>query len=319
MRIIKARHIIVFVVAVLSLSLIGGCAHMEKAPKDRPGYLYYHKPLPEAARALDDARAKGKDKECPAEYAAAKDLVDKAYEKYLACYDREAMDMAKDAINKINALCPPKAVEAVPAATISAPGAVPAPKVTFKADPSEIIRSQCSTLMWTSEHAKALSIDQGVGKVDAAGSKSVCPQDPTTYTLTASGDGGTATAQAAVNVITVALEDVHFDYDKATLTTEGKAILERNLSALKERPGVKVQIEGHACAHGTEKYNMALSERRALAVKEFLVKGGVDAARMTTISYGETRLLMPEKPTAKNKNSKEAKANRRVHFEVIVK
>ena len=96
-------------------------------------------------------------------------------------------------------------------------------------------------------------------------------------------------------------------------------ILDSNIKTLKENPGVNVQIEGHTCAHGTEDYNMALGERRANAVKEYLVNQGIAADRMTTISYGETRLAMPEIPTPKNKESKEAKANRRVHFEVIVK
>jgi len=54
-------------------------------------------------------------------------------------------------------------------------------------------------------------------------------------------------------------------------------------------------------------------------VKEYLAKHGIAAGRLTTISYGETRLAMPETPTPKNKEAKEAKANRRVHFEVIVK
>jgi outer membrane protein OmpA-like peptidoglycan-associated protein len=98
-----------------------------------------------------------------------------------------------------------------------------------------------------------------------------------------------------------------------------KDILNKNVQMLKQNPGVNVQIEGHTCAHGTEDYNMALSERRANAVKEYLVNQGIADARMTTISYGETRLAMPETPTPKNKESNEAKANRRVHFEVIVK
>ena len=117
----------------------------------------------------------------------------------------------------------------------------------------------------------------------------------------------------------IVLEDVHFDFDKATLTNEAKAILARDVATLKENSGIKVQIEGHTCAHGKDDYNMALGERRANAVKEFLVKEGVDGGRLSTISYGETRLAMPETPTPKNKNSTEAKANRRVHFEVIMK
>lgn len=118
----------------------------------------------------------------------------------------------------------------------------------------------------------------------------------------------------------IILEDVHFEFDKATLTKEAREILKRDTQVLKENPGVRVRIEGHACAHGPEDYNLRLSERRANAVKEFLIKdGGIEAERLSTIAYGETRLAMPEIPTPKNKNSKEAKANRRVHFEVIAK
>ncbi len=125
-----------------------------------------------------------------------------------------------------------------------------------------------------------------------------------------------APAPAPVKIV---LEDVHFDFDKATLTDEAKAILARDIQTLKSNPSIKVQVEGHTCAHGKDDYNMALGERRANAVKEFLVKEGIAADRLTTISYGETRLAQPETPTAKNKNSAEAKENRRVHFEVISK
>jgi len=115
------------------------------------------------------------------------------------------------------------------------------------------------------------------------------------------------------------LEDVHFEFDKATLTAEAKAILLRDIAVLKDNPEVKVTVEGHTCAHGTADYNMRLGARRAEAVKEFLVKeGGIDPARMTTISYGKTRQAMPEEPTPTNQNSPDMKANRRVHFEVIV-
>jgi outer membrane protein OmpA-like peptidoglycan-associated protein len=129
----------------------------------------------------------------------------------------------------------------------------------------------------------------------------------------------TDSATLTVRDIRIILEDIHFDFDKATLTRVARDILDKNIKTLKQNPGVNVQIEGHTCAHGPEKYNMALGERRANAVKEYLVKDGISADRMTTISYGETRLIMPEIPTPKNKESTEAKANRRVHFEVIVK
>nr|MDA8079173.1 OmpA family protein [Nitrospiraceae bacterium] len=123
----------------------------------------------------------------------------------------------------------------------------------------------------------------------------------------------------AVEPAKITLEDIHFDFDKATLTKVAVGILERDIRTLKENPGIHVQIEGHTCAHGADAYNMALGERRANAVKEYLIKQGIASDRMTTISYGKTRLAMPEVPTPKNKESKEAKTNRRVHFEMIVK
>jgi OOP family OmpA-OmpF porin len=119
--------------------------------------------------------------------------------------------------------------------------------------------------------------------------------------------------------VKIILEDIHFEFDKATLTNTGEEILDKNIQMIKENPGIEVQIEGHACAHGPDDYNMALSERRANAVKEYLIKGGISADRLTTIAYGETRLAMPEIPTPYNKESIEARTNRRVHFEVIVK
>ncbi len=116
----------------------------------------------------------------------------------------------------------------------------------------------------------------------------------------------------------ITLEDLHFDFDKATLTAEATGILKQNLQSMKENPGIKVRIEGHTCAHGQDDYNLRLSERRANAVKEYLMKeGGISSERLTTIAYGETRLAMPETPTPQNKNSAEAKTNRRVHFVVI--
>jgi OOP family OmpA-OmpF porin len=126
-------------------------------------------------------------------------------------------------------------------------------------------------------------------------------------------------AQAPAKEMKITLEDVHFEFDKATLTAAAKGILDNNLQEIKDNSGMNVQIEGHACQHGPEKYNMALSERRANAVKEYLVKAGVQQERLTTIAYGETMPLCVEAPTPHNKNSECMKSNRRVHFVVIIK
>lgn len=105
-----ANRMLIVVIAVFSMGLLVGCVGMENAPKNRPGYLQYHKPLPEADWALDEARNAGKDKKCPREFNEAKAMVDKAYEVYMACRTQEAIGIANDASVKIKALCPQKPI-----------------------------------------------------------------------------------------------------------------------------------------------------------------------------------------------------------------
>jgi Outer membrane protein and related peptidoglycan-associated (lipo)proteins len=106
------------------------------------------------------------------------------------------------------------------------------------------------------------------------------------------------------------------NFDKATLTQEAQTILTRNIQVLKENPKVVVSIQGNTSAIGTEKYNQKLSERRAKAVEEFLIKGGIAPDRLSKIGYGKTKLEMPE-PNPKIIESAAAKTNRRVDFKII--
>jgi outer membrane protein OmpA-like peptidoglycan-associated protein len=130
MQVITARRVLIVVIAVFSLSLMVGCSGMEKRPAYRSGYLYYPTALVNADRDLDEARNAGKDKECPAEFNAAKDMVDKAYEVYMACRTQEAIDMAQEAIGKIKALCPPKPVAEMKPEPKPEPVPTPAPEPT---------------------------------------------------------------------------------------------------------------------------------------------------------------------------------------------
>jgi outer membrane protein OmpA-like peptidoglycan-associated protein len=117
----------------------------------------------------------------------------------------------------------------------------------------------------------------------------------------------------------ILLEDEHFDFDKSTLTKEGVVILERNILVFKENPEMKVRIAGYASASGTEEYNQELSERRAKTVEDYLIKeGGITPGRLTKIGYGEMRPATYE-PIPSDIESKAAKSNRRVLFEIIVK
>jgi outer membrane protein OmpA-like peptidoglycan-associated protein len=125
-------------------------------------------------------------------------------------------------------------------------------------------------------------------------------------------------AVAAEKVIILAFEDIHFDFDKATLKPEAQVILRRNIQILKDNPKAKVRIAGYSSAAGTDIYNQALSERRAIAVEDFLINEGIiTPERLTTIGYGETDPAMYE-AAPKEIYSKEAKANMRVLFEIVV-
>lgn len=103
------------------------------------------------------------------------------------------------------------------------------------------------------------------------------------------------------------LVSVHFDYDSSTLSTESRRQLADNAEWIKSNKAT-VQIEGHCDSRGSGEYNLALGERRAKAVKGYLVSLGVDSKRMTIISYGE------EKPLATGDSEDAYAKNRRVNF-----
>ncbi len=102
--------------------------------------------------------------------------------------------------------------------------------------------------------------------------------------------------------------DIFFDYDKANLREDARLTLEGNARMLVQRPEVKLLLEGHCDERGTVEYNLALGDRRAQSVKTFLVEFGVDAGRVTTISYGE------ERPFAQGHDESAWSLCRRVHF-----
>lgn len=89
------------------------------------------------------------------------------------------------------------------------------------------------------------------------------------------------------------LKTVHFAYDSYKLTGESRNILKNSAKWMKDNPSATIQVEGHCDERGTTEYNLALGERRANAAKDYLVKLGVDAARVSIISYGEERPVDP--------------------------
>jgi peptidoglycan-associated lipoprotein len=104
------------------------------------------------------------------------------------------------------------------------------------------------------------------------------------------------------------LERIHFEFDQYNLTPAAQEILVNNANYLKANPGTKVRIEGYCDERGSDEYNLALGQRRALAAKNYLVSLGVPAERLSVISYGEELPLDPS-------GTEEAYAmNRRAEF-----
>ena len=80
-----------------------------------------------------------------------------------------------------------------------------------------------------------------------------------------------------------------FDHDQHSIRSDAQTVLQKQAAWLKQYPQAKLMVEGHCDERGTREYNLALGDRRAYAVKEFLVSLGVDAARLQTKSYGKER------------------------------
>jgi outer membrane protein OmpA-like peptidoglycan-associated protein len=116
----------------------------------------------------------------------------------------------------------------------------------------------------------------------------------------------------------VVFGDTHFDFGKTTLNQEAKTLLDKDVQVLKENPQINVRMAGYTSAKGSEEVNQELSEKRANAVRDYLIEEGIAPERITVIGYGRTRPALYE-VTPGDIKSEEAMANMRVLFEVVVK
>ncbi len=205
---------------------------------------------------------------------------------------------------------------------------------SFTGEPRSIERGQSATLRWSVGNSTDISLDQGLGAVAANGSRQVFPSQTTTYTLTAK-SGGTQDTRSVTIEVSTGLpappppvsggarisgaemlgregQDVYFDYDRNDIRADGRDTLTKDADLIKRilasDPGFAIVIEGHCDERGSEEYNLALGDRRALAVKEFLVQLGVPEDRLKTISFGK------EKPTCTDENEACYQRNRRGHL-----
>lgn len=207
------------------------------------------------------------------------------------------------------------------------PPPAPAPTASLTANPNTINAGQSTTLIWKTDFATDVSIDQ-LGKVDPSGSRTVTPTESTTYRLVARNDTGSQEATARVTVNAAAappaptqatndteaqmfaqnVQDVFFDYDSYDITPQYQQVLQADARFLQQHPNVRFTIEGHCDERGSTEYNLALGDNRANATKQALVGLGISADRMKTISYGK------EKPFCTEATESCWAQNRRGHF-----
>jgi len=205
------------------------------------------------------------------------------------------------------------------------PPPAPAPTASLTASPNTITAGQSTTLIWKTEYATSVSIDQ-IGPVDPSGSRTVTPTQSTTYRLVAKNDSGTQEATARVTVTPApapppqtsnqteaelfaqSMRDVFFDYDSYDISQQYQQVLQADARFLQQHPNMKFVIEGHCDERGSTEYNLALGDNRANATKQALISLGISANRIRTISYGK------EKPFCTESTESCWAQNRRAHF-----
>ena len=201
------------------------------------------------------------------------------------------------------------------------------PAASISADRTSIQKGESVRLTWTTTDAQNVSIAPEVGAVTAQGSTTVTPADSATYTITATGAGGSADASVRISVtppppppvveapkpsmdelFLKEVRDAYFDYDKAEIRADAREALGKTADFFRNYPQLRVTIEGHCDERGSTEYNLALGDRRASAVKQYLVSLGIPADRLTTVSYGK------EKPFCMTSDETCWQQNRRGHF-----
>ena len=207
-----------------------------------------------------------------------------------------------------------------PAVTPAAPPANRPPTVTAACDPCTVEVGRTANVSATAQDpdgdALTYQWTAAAGSLTSATTQKTpwtAPNQPgpVQFTVAVSdGKGGTAKASTTINVIQpkpqeITFEDVHFDFDRFSLRTDALKVLDQAVTAMQANPTLRLTIEGHTCNIGTAEYNLALGERRANAVRDYLTSRGIAASRLTTVSFGE------ERPKHDNSREETRRLNRR--------
>jgi len=206
-----------------------------------------------------------------------------------------------------------------PPAPAPAPTPPPAPTSSMSVSPTSITQGGAATLQWSATNARNCRIQPDIGTVEPQGHVEVTPPENTTYTLTCTGESGTTSSTSTLTVTspppvvmhpeqeeTVDL-DIQFDFNKAVIKPEFYSHVDAVGEFMNKYPSSKIKLEGHTDNVGSKAYNKKLSQRRANAVKNYLVKKhNIDPKRITAVGYGSS------KPIASNKTKEGRYKNRRV-------
>ena len=188
------------------------------------------------------------------------------------------------------------------------------PTVKISANPISIDRGKSTTLTWETANANEVLIDNGIGTVEASGSRTVRPLESTTYKIRATNNVAVKAAEVRVTVtdndsatplttsvindtelFVANVQDIYFDLDDYSIRGDARLILQANARFLMERPNILITIEGYCDERGSERYNLVLGDRRANAARDYLITLGIAANRIETISYGEERPFCEER------------------------
>ena len=205
------------------------------------------------------------------------------------------------------------------------------PRVTLACDPCEIMVGEQSQLRADASDPDGDALEYRwsapaggfQGEVNRSTRPWQAPDEAGRVPVTVTVDdsrGGTASDTVTIDVSApppppareYVFEDVHFDFDRYTLRAGAARVLDEVVAALQDDPNLSIQIEGHTCNIGTAEYNLALGERRANSVEDYLASRGVGGGRLQTISYGE------ERPQHDNTREETRRLNRRAALVVRV-
>ena len=309
----RNRYFILFLTVLLAAFLAAGCASQRKLTQGETDQLGVF------AAKIAKAEAMGA-KECaPKELAIAKaELASARHEateswEDVKPYFARADNTAATVLAKTTPCWEAKQAKAAPPPPPPPPKVVPppapAPTASISANPVYIYSGQCTTVSWSTKDATEVTIEPSAAKVGPSGSREVCPKETTEYSVTASNAGGSKKASVNVPVYQRTTLHINFDTGKADIRKADLPELQKAIDFVKKYPDTKVQVVGYTDSRGSDDLNLKLSQKRADAVKKYLVDNGhVKADMITAVGKGKAD------PVGDNKTKEGQFKNRRVEI-----